>query len=342
MNASSAIATVAAVENAGVVADVRLYESTNDDGVTEGSLFDAYTTTALAPAAANYDGAAGIWYRSGGPSWDIPAWGKSAIARGSDPDETSTPVPTGVYDLQGQTPNSAKLTVAAFVAPVGGTYTISSLYARRTTAWAAGTTTFKVFDSSASLVASIVAGNAGVADPAWKAVSGAGALGPYTLAAGDKLYFALDSDGVPDNDATEVAFTITAVVPIPQVYDLALDFTKAYASDATTTLASSSFTPEVGDVLVVSAISYWASTTPMALAISNSGFTVDGWTEIEQAYAGAASDSFCNSMWVGRVTASADTATVAVEACDGRDEWPRLHELYLGGSVASSGETSHA
>jgi hypothetical protein len=205
ISSSSAVATVDNVQT-GTTADVRLYESTDDDGVTEGSLLADYRTTALDPTGANWDGAAGIWYRASGPDWDKPAVGKSALARGSDPDETSVPSPTGVYDLQMQTPSSAKLTVAAFVVPVDGDYRVSGLAARRAVAWATGLATFKVFDETATLIASIATGDAGAGDPEWQVDSGTYDL--LGLVAGDRIHFALDYDGAPDNDATEVAWIV--------------------------------------------------------------------------------------------------------------------------------------
>lgn len=202
---TSAVATVAK-DGGGIVADVRLYESTDDNGVAESGLLPDYTTTSPHAADAHWDETVGIWYRSSGPAWDKPAVGKSDVARGSRVDESGTPSPTGVYDLLMHPPNSEKLTVAAFVAPVGGHYYVKNLAARRATPWGTGDCEFKVFDESASLIATVQTGLGGSVDPAWHVDSATYDLG--VLAQGDRIHFAVDYDGSPDNDSTEVVWTV--------------------------------------------------------------------------------------------------------------------------------------
>lgn len=177
-------------------ATVELYKSTNDDGVIKGSLFTTYNSGNHTNANAH---AKQYWADGSGAVY--PFAGLSTVTRGNDVNETNPPSPNNVTDLQLHPPQDAKLTVAAFVVPVAGEYTVSNLGVRRVSP--NGTTVvFKVFDNNQDLVTSLTAND----NQAWVKASGPYSVG--TLAVNDRIYFATDNDGDWAFDFTEVAFTI--------------------------------------------------------------------------------------------------------------------------------------
>jgi len=128
--------------------------------------------------------------------------GKSSDDRGSDTAESNAPAPLGVRDLQLHPPNNSHLTVAAFVAPHDGYYTVSDLAVRRVYS-EGGSVTYKVFDSSQELITSLQASNNRI----WVIDGNTYILG--NLSADDRIYFAVDNYEGYSFDATEIAWTVT-------------------------------------------------------------------------------------------------------------------------------------
>jgi len=95
-----------------------------------------------------------------------------------------------------------KLTIASFVVPSSGTYSVSNLAVRRVDGNLGQTVRYRVFNNAKTQIANILSGN-----QAWITDTGTYNLG--TLQAGDTIYFAVDRDGAYYYDATEVAWTIT-------------------------------------------------------------------------------------------------------------------------------------
>jgi hypothetical protein len=132
-----------------------------------------------------------------------PYAGKSTVGRGSEPGEGNVPPPTGVIDLQLHPPNNSKLTVAAFVVPVSGTYLVSNLAARRTATGGNGVD-YQVFNKNKTLVVTLKAGT----NQDWvQDTVSSRSLG--ALAAGDRIYFSVYRQISDFSDHTEVAWTIT-------------------------------------------------------------------------------------------------------------------------------------
>ena len=141
-----------------------------------------------------------------------PYAGQSIVARGEDTNESGAPQPAGVFDLQLHPPNNNHLTVAAFVASVAGSYTISDLAVRRVDN-EGNTVVFLVFDAGKKQIASLGASN----DQAWITDTESYSLG--NLKAGDRFYFAVGRDGDYGWDATEVAFTVKTGSTVWHSYD---------------------------------------------------------------------------------------------------------------------------
>lgn len=141
-----------------------------------------------------------------------PYAGKSAVRRGEDANEADAPQPLGVYDLQLHPPNNDHNTVAAFVVPVAGTYTLTDLAVRRPHNEGA-TVSFIVYNPAKTEIANLQAAN----DQIWVQDPGSYNLG--SLKVGDRIYFALNRDGDYGWDATEVAFTIASGSNIWHSYD---------------------------------------------------------------------------------------------------------------------------
>jgi predicted esterase len=184
----------------GTKATVEFYESINDLGVDKGNLFGSYTS-GNHPNAQSW--ANQYWTASAG--FPYPFAGKSRVGRSYEEGEGSTPLPFGVMDLQLHPPNSNHLTVAAFIAPVSGTYEISQLGVRRVSAKDNGTVRFRVFNKNKSLVANLQA----TANQDWTTSTTTYSAG--YLSAGERLYFATERDGSYASDFTEVTFAIKVI-----------------------------------------------------------------------------------------------------------------------------------
>jgi hypothetical protein len=195
MQSGSPQATITSDEG-GVTANLEFYESTNDDGVIKGSLFSTFTT-GIHPETFNNVKA----YWTNGTA-QYPYAGTSTIIRGSDAGEANTPSPAGVLDLQMHPPSNLHLTVGAFIVPAGGTFTASNLAVRRVSSSGASAI-LKLFNSSKELIATLTATNSRV----WVTDDKIYDLG--NLAAGDRIYFAIDNADNYNNDATELFFTVT-------------------------------------------------------------------------------------------------------------------------------------
>ena len=107
-----------------------------------------------------------------------------------------------MYDISMHPPNNSHLTVAAFIVPTSGNYSVSNLAVRRVSDLD-DYVTLKVFNASQSQIASLQATN----DQDW--VTDAGTYDLGSLTAGDNIYFAVDNDGNYEWDATEIIWTVT-------------------------------------------------------------------------------------------------------------------------------------
>ncbi|MBN2355323.1 T9SS type A sorting domain-containing protein [candidate division KSB1 bacterium] len=133
-----------------------------------------------------------------------PYAGRSTIDRGSDSGENNTPEPGGVRDLQLHPPDSDHLTVAAFIVPCSGTYSVSDLAVRRVHNQG-NIVNYLILNPDKEIVASLNASN----DQVWTRDDSTYDLGH--LSAGDRLYFAVGR-GKNDQfywDATEISWTVT-------------------------------------------------------------------------------------------------------------------------------------
>jgi hypothetical protein len=178
-------------------ANMELYESTNNDGVSKGSLFSTFTSGSHGDAENNVEN---FWGDASGDPY--PFAGKSTVGRGSDSGEGNTPAPTGVYDITMHPPSDSHLTVAAFIVPTSGNYSVSNL-AVRCVLSSGATATLKVFNASQSQIASLQA----TTNQDW--VTDAGPYDLGSLTAGNSIYFAVDNDGDFAYDSTEIAWTVT-------------------------------------------------------------------------------------------------------------------------------------
>ncbi len=195
MQATSPQGTV--TDGLAITADLELYESTNNNGVNKGSLFNTYTDGSHADG---FNHAEHIWAPTSG--YDAyPYAAKSTVARGSDSGESNTPTPAGVLDFQLHPPDNDHLTVAAFIVPVAGNYSVYDLAVRRVW-WEGSLAGYRVFDESKSLLTHIVA----TTNQDWVTDPNTYNLG--TLTAGDRIYFAVDREDDYFWDATEIIWTI--------------------------------------------------------------------------------------------------------------------------------------
>lgn len=181
-----------------VAASLEFYESTNNAGVGRGSLFGRFNPGSH-PESFNAVGT--YWANASGTAY--PYAGKSLVARSAA--EVNAPVPFGVMDLQLHPPNNDHSVVAALVAPFDGTYRIKDLGARRVFT-SGNTVIYRVFDQNQILLTSLTAGNT----TAWVTDTNGYWLGP--VAAGDRIYFAVDRNGDYGWDATEMAWTLSATL----------------------------------------------------------------------------------------------------------------------------------
>jgi len=186
-------------DQAGAVqARVELYESSQNGGVgarTQLSTFNARPHD-------TFPDVQGYWNNGG-----YPHVGKSTIPRGTDANETNTPLPAGVLDVSVHPPDNDHLIVTAFVVPLPGHYVVSDLAVRRLVAAHCGQQVrLSLFDQQQNRRASLTAG-IDRNDGAWAVDRGAYALGP--LAAGDRIYFGVDRVDDFYGDAAEITWTIT-------------------------------------------------------------------------------------------------------------------------------------
>jgi endonuclease/exonuclease/phosphatase family metal-dependent hydrolase len=177
-----------------VSADMEFYESTNNAGVSKGTLFANYTSGNHAEA---FNHVSKFW-----SSASYPYAGLSTVARGNDYGESNTPEPRNVYDLTMHPPSNSHLTVAAFVVPQNGNYSISNLSARRVST-NGDSAAFIVFNSQKIVTATLTAAN----DQAWVTDDASYLLN--NLKADDRIYFAVGNADDFANDATEISWTIT-------------------------------------------------------------------------------------------------------------------------------------
>lgn len=195
LSASSPQASVDA-HGGGTPAALEFYESTNDGGVAKDLLFGEYD--AVHPQN---------WFNRMQAYWSTdgtyPYAGKSAVGRVVNAEETGARHPFGVMDLQLHPPQNSHLTVAAFVVPATGTYSVSDLGVRRIDTHGQ-TARLYLFDAQGQQLASLLATN----NRAWNNSSLAYGLG--TLHEGDRIYFAVGADGEYDYDATEISWQIDA------------------------------------------------------------------------------------------------------------------------------------
>jgi hypothetical protein len=132
-----------------------------------------------------------------------PYAGRSLVGRGGDAGERGAPAPLRVRDLQLHPPDSDRLTVAAFIAPVDGRYRVRDLGVRRVDA-RGGPVRYVVHDAQRRRVATLKA----TPDRAWVWERRGFDLG--ALRAGDRIHFAVAREGDYGWDAAEIAWTVSA------------------------------------------------------------------------------------------------------------------------------------
>jgi hypothetical protein len=107
-----------------------------------------------------------------------------------------------MFDLQLHPPENDHLTVAAFIVPEAGSYSVYDLAVRRVH-YEGSLAGYRVFDEDKILLTHIAAST----DQDW--VTDAGVYNLGTLQAGDRIYFAVDrEDANYFWDATEIIWTI--------------------------------------------------------------------------------------------------------------------------------------
>lgn len=176
---------------------VEFYQSANDFGVDKKALFSDFN-----PGSHPNSKSFVRDYWGNGTGNTFPYAGKSTVGRGSEAGEGNVPFPLGVLDLQLHPPNSNKLVVSAFVVPIDGNYQLSDLAVRRLSS-SSGTVKYRIFNHAKEQIHMLTATN----NQDWVSHSSVVALG--ALAAGDRIYFAVDRDGSYTSDFTEIAWTIT-------------------------------------------------------------------------------------------------------------------------------------
>lgn len=195
-----AIAVVEAIPEGWTVLKVSSDGQTSPAGTVQSAIDENYFTIFNPdPHVEGFNNVQTFWSNQEGGGY--PYAGKSTVSRGNDANEFDMPQPLNVYDLQLHPPNNTHLTVAAFIAPVAGDYTISDLAARRVFNQGA-TVTFLVFDSGKQQVTALTAAN----DQIWIWDSESYTL--KNIKANDRIYFAVSYDGDYGWDATEIAFTV--------------------------------------------------------------------------------------------------------------------------------------
>ncbi len=181
-----------------MTANIELYESTNNGGVTRGSLFSTFTSGVHQEAFNNLQA---FWANATGVN-AYPYAGKSTVNRGSDAGETNAPAPLGVRDLQLHPPSNNHETIAAFRVPQNGTYVISNIGVRRVSS-SGNNARLRVFNAQGTQLTNLNATN----NRQWVTTSTAYTMS--NLTAGQYIYFGVDRNGNYGYDATEVSWTIT-------------------------------------------------------------------------------------------------------------------------------------
>ncbi len=189
-------------------AQLEFYESSNT-GVDRGVPF----TTFLPEAHPEDFNHAGTVWTSGTAPLSYPYVAKSTVTRGNDAGEAnaaaleragiSASAAFAVRDLQLHPPDNAHNVVAAFRVPQAGNYSVSGLAVRRIDA-SGDTVRLRLYGPAKSELANLQATN----DRAWVRSDETYLLG--SLAAGDYIYFAVNSEDGYGWDATEIDWLITA------------------------------------------------------------------------------------------------------------------------------------
>lgn len=181
-------------------ADVEYFVSSGLDSIAVNYAFDTYHIGAHPDA---FNSLIGYWDSLADDNYPYVA--KSSEARGNGAGETNVPAPagTGVFDLQMHPPDTDDLTVAAFVVPAAGDYTVSGIGIRIVSPSSEGTS-LHVFgpDGVRRRVLSSTMGN----QTAWNLGENVTFTGLQT---GDKIYLGIDSEGNFAYDATEITATFT-------------------------------------------------------------------------------------------------------------------------------------
>jgi hypothetical protein len=184
----------------GIATIVELYLSSVAYGVDKINLFTEFNS---GPHAEDFNHVEAFWANISG-SDVYPYAGKSTVDRGSDSGETNTPEPAGVRDLQLHPPDNDLLTVASFMVPLDGHYTVSDLAVRRVHN-EGNIVRYSVFSPDKKVLLYLEASN----DRAWVHEDSTYELGH--LYTGDRIYFGVGK-GRRDNyywDATEISWTVT-------------------------------------------------------------------------------------------------------------------------------------
>jgi poly(3-hydroxybutyrate) depolymerase/methionine-rich copper-binding protein CopC len=230
-------------------ATVEFYQSTENTKVTRGTLFPVFN-----PGDHPNSNSATTSYWANVTGNAFPYAGKSKVPRGN---QHNDPSPTGVFDLEMHPPNSDKLTVAAFIVPAAGNYSISNVAVRRIYYTTSGTSTLRVFDNHAVEIFSITGNNS----LNWISNTTTYDLG--SLNTGERIYFGIDRDANYASDFTEIAWTITMTPPnTPPAANAGSDITIALpqttvsltgsATDTDGVIASYFWTQLSGNVATIS------------------------------------------------------------------------------------------
>jgi len=182
----------------GFTADIDLYRSASLTDLSIDGLFDEFH----APHHPDdFNHVESYWARDSNPS-AYPYGGKSTVQRGDDTGETGAPAPLGVFDFQIHPPNTSRLAVMAFIAPVAGQVRASDLAVRRVHDQGGDASLHLHFPCSGAALESLQATN----DRAWVVSTQTHDLG--FLAAGDRVCFGVSRDDNYNYDAVEIAWTL--------------------------------------------------------------------------------------------------------------------------------------
>jgi len=182
-------------------ASIELYQSVSLTDFSVDAAFEQYHSASHPEAFNNVES---YWALLGSSALTYPYGGKSTVARGDGVNESATPQPLAVFDLQLHPPDTDKLVVMAFVAPIAGDYTATNIAVRRVDD--RGDTARLVLHSpcGGSSLVSLQATD----DQAWVVSPIPYALGSMNV--GDRICVGVSRDGNFFWDAVEVAWTLTA------------------------------------------------------------------------------------------------------------------------------------